>query len=135
MTQHLSYLFDINRHVFHANCSMYQFLLKTYDSAVGDITILANRSDRVDFSAPYDESGLTVIVTVKDDKSWIFLTPFPKEMWELSFALLIYTVLVVWLLERQTNPEFQGPWHDQLSLAIWFTFSIIFFTQSKFFKF
>ncbi|KAK1375400.1 Glutamate receptor [Heracleum sosnowskyi] len=103
----------------------------TYDSLVGDITILEKRSDLVDFTQPFDESGLTVLVTVKDDKSWIFLRPFTKEMWALSFALLIYTVLVVWLLERQTNPEFQGPWHDQLCLAVWFTFSIIFFAQRE----
>lgn len=114
---------------------MYYYLLKTYDSLVGDITILAKRSDLVDFTQPYQESGLTLIVTVKDDKSWIFLKPFTKEMWALSFALLIYTVLVVWLLERQTNPEFQGQyWLDQLYLAVWFTFSIIFFAQSKFAK-
>ncbi|XP_074327042.1 glutamate receptor 2.5-like [Apium graveolens] len=103
----------------------------TFDGLVGDITILANRSDLVDFTQPFDESGLTLIVTVKDDKSWIFLKPFTGEMWALSFALLIYTVLVVWLLERQTNPEFQGTWHDQLSLAVWFTFSIIFFAQRE----
>ncbi|XP_017233700.2 glutamate receptor 3.2-like [Daucus carota subsp. sativus] len=103
----------------------------TYDSLVGDFTILAKRSDLVDFTQPYDVSGLAVIVTVNDDKSWIFLRPFTTEMWALSFALLIYTVLVVWLLERQTNPEFQGPWHDQLSLAVWFTFSIIFFAQRE----
>ncbi|KAK3431295.1 hypothetical protein EUGRSUZ_E03161 [Eucalyptus grandis] len=38
-------------------------------------------------------------------------------------------MLVVWFLEHPINPEFRGPWTNQLSTALWFTFSSLFFAQ------
>lgn len=108
--------------------------MKTFDAVIGDVTILANRSKYVDFTQPFAESGLTMIVPVKPqaEKAWIFLKPFSKGMWGMTAAILVYTVLIVWVLERQSNPEFDGPWHSQLSTALWFTSSSLFFAQSKF---
>ncbi|KAK1383107.1 hypothetical protein POM88_020842 [Heracleum sosnowskyi] len=46
---------------------------KTVDAVIGDVTILANRSKYVDFTQPFAESGLTMIVPVKPqaEKAWI----------------------------------------------------------------
>lgn len=106
---------------------------KTFDAVIGDVTILANRSKYVDFTQPFAESGLTMIVPVKlqAEKAWIFLKPFSKGMWGMTAAILVYTVVIVWLLERQSNPEFDGPWHYQLSTALWFTSSSLFFAQRE----
>ncbi|KAK1378994.1 PBPe domain-containing protein [Heracleum sosnowskyi] len=106
---------------------------KTVDAVIGDVTILANRSKYVDFTQPFAESGLTMIVPVKPqaEKAWIFLKPFSKGMWGMTAAILVYTVLIVWLLERRSNPEFDGPWHFQLSIALWFTSSSLFFAQRE----
>ncbi|KAI8525629.1 hypothetical protein RHMOL_Rhmol13G0245300 [Rhododendron molle] len=41
-------------------------------------------------------------------------------------AVLIYTMFVVWFLEHRSNPEFGGPWKDQLGNVLWFTFSSLF---------
>ena len=107
--------------------------LKTFDAVIGDVTILANRSKYVEFTQPYAESSLSMIVTVKSQhgKAWIFVKPFTKEMWAVTGAILMYTVFIVWLLERQSNPEFEGPWQNQLGTALWFTSSTLFAAQSK----
>lgn len=106
---------------------------KTYDAVVGDITILANRSKYVEFTQPFAESGLSMVVPAKPDesKAWMFMKPFTKEMWTVTFLVMVYTMVIVWFLEHQSNPEFRGPWKDQLSTALWFTFSSLFFAHSK----
>ncbi|KAI8567927.1 hypothetical protein RHMOL_Rhmol02G0159100 [Rhododendron molle] len=106
---------------------------KTYDAVVGDITILANRSKYVEFTQPFAESGLSMVVPAKPDesKAWMFMKPFTKEMWTVTFIVMVYTMVIVWFLEHQSNPEFRGPWKDQLSTALWFTFSSLFFAHRE----
>ncbi|EEF39826.1 glutamate receptor 2 plant, putative [Ricinus communis] len=105
---------------------------KTYDAIVGDITILAERSDKVEFTQPYAESGLSMVVTVKSEESaWMFMKPFTWEMWAVTGAILIYTMFIVWFLEHQTNPEFRGPWKNQMGTAVLFTFSSLFFAHRE----
>ncbi|KAL6574054.1 hypothetical protein OROHE_001596 [Orobanche hederae] len=107
---------------------------KTFDAVVGDITILADRSSAVEFTQPFTESGLTMVVTVKsqaENKAWIFVKPFTGEMWAVTGVILLYTVLIVWLLERRINPEFDGPWWDQLNTALWFTCCSLFFAHRE----
>ncbi|XP_012091712.1 glutamate receptor 2.9 isoform X1 [Jatropha curcas] len=105
---------------------------KTYDAIVGDVTILANRSDKVEFTQPYAESGLSMIVPVKsEESSWIFMKPFTWQMWVVTGAILIYTMFIVWFLEHQKNPEFRGPLKNQIGTAVWFTFSSLFFAHRE----
>ncbi|CAK9162008.1 unnamed protein product [Ilex paraguariensis] len=106
---------------------------KIFDAVIGDITILANRSKYVEFTQPYFESSLSMIVTTKPQRglAWIFVKPFTKKMWAVTGAILIYTVFIVWLLERQSNPEFEGPWQNQLGTALWFTSSTLFSAQRE----
>ncbi|KAF9589315.1 hypothetical protein IFM89_022642 [Coptis chinensis] len=103
-----------------------------FDAAVGDITILANRTNYVEFTQPYAESGLTMVVPVKsEEKAWLFVKPFSAAMWLAVSIALMYTMFVVWFLEHRSNPEFRGPWMNQLSTAMWFTFSTIFFAHRE----
>lgn len=97
---------------------------KTYDAVVGDMTIIEERLPYVDFTVPYAESGLSMVVPMKPGESaWMFMKPLTLELWLVTGAILIYTMLVVWYLEREPNPEFQ------LSTALWFTFSSLFFAH------
>ncbi|RDY01689.1 Glutamate receptor 2.7, partial [Mucuna pruriens] len=105
---------------------------KTYDAVVGDMTILEERLQYVDFTVPYAESGLSMIVPTKfEESAWMFTKPFTWELWMVTGAILIYTMLVVWYLERESNPEFHGNWKSQISTAFWFTFSSIFFAHRE----
>ncbi|KAK3013526.1 hypothetical protein RJ639_010026 [Escallonia herrerae] len=106
---------------------------KTFDGVIGNVTILASRSKNMGFMQPFVESGLTLIsaVTYHTDNPWILFKPFTTEMWGVTGAIMIYTVLIVWLLERQSNPEFGARWQNQLSTAFWFTSSSLFFAHRE----
>ncbi|KAJ6367812.1 hypothetical protein OIU78_000389 [Salix suchowensis] len=105
---------------------------KTYDAIVGDVTILASRSDKVEFTQPYAESGLSIIVPEKPEESELmFMKPFTKGMWLATGVILIYTMFIVWFLEHHTNPEFKGPWKKQMGTAMWFTFSSLYFAHKE----
>ncbi|KAH7838792.1 hypothetical protein Vadar_031232 [Vaccinium darrowii] len=105
---------------------------KTYSAAVGDITILAERWKNVEFTAPFTESGLSMVVPVKPSpKGWIFLHPFTLGMWLAIVVALVYTMFIVWFIEHRSNPEFSGPWKDQLGNALWFTFSSLFLAHRE----
>ncbi|EEC84613.1 hypothetical protein OsI_31449 [Oryza sativa Indica Group] len=87
---------------------VYQVYLKKYDIAIGDITIRYKRSSYVDFSLPYTESGVAMIVPVRESinmTTWIFLKPLTPGMWFGSIILFIYTGVVVWLLEFLGNSK------------------------------
>ncbi|KAI7730978.1 hypothetical protein M8C21_006827 [Ambrosia artemisiifolia] len=106
---------------------------KKYDAVVGDVTILYNRSRYVEFTQPFIESGLSMVVPVKSDtqQAWKFMKPFTVEMWLATLSILLYTMFVVWFMEHQVNREFRGPWKDQLGTALWFTFSSLFFSHRE----
>ncbi|XP_038712036.1 glutamate receptor 2.9-like [Tripterygium wilfordii] len=105
---------------------------KKYDAAVGDITILEDRSLIVEFTQPYMESGLSMIVPAKVESNWMFLKPFSMKMWIMTAVIFIYTTLIVWFLEHRSNPEFGGTSRkNQISSVLWFTSSSLFFAQKE----
>ncbi|PSS24600.1 Glutamate receptor 2.7 like [Actinidia chinensis var. chinensis] len=122
---------------FHIYNGSYMDLLEhvinnTFDAVIGDVTILANRSRYMDFTQPFVESHLTMLVTAKPEgeRAWMFLKPFTKELWAATGCILAYTVFIVWLLERKANPEFHGrSWLHQLGTSFWFTYTSLFFAQ------
>lgn len=96
------------------------------------MTILANRTEYVEFTQPYAESGLSLVVPIKSEESaWMFMKPFTWEMWVVTGSILIYTMFIVWFLEHPTNPEFGGTLKNQIGISLWFTFSSLFFAHSK----
>lgn len=100
------------------------------DAAVGDTSIMAYRYHLVDFSQPYVESGLDMVVreqSTKSKETWIFFDAFTKEMWLMLVALHIFVGFVVWLIERQVNAELKG-----LGSMLWFLVTVIFYAHSKF---
>ncbi|KAK4255353.1 hypothetical protein QN277_008364 [Acacia crassicarpa] len=81
-----------------------------FDAFVGDVTIVTNRTRVVDFTQPYTESGLVVVVPVKEVKSspWSFLKPFTTQMWCVTGAFFLSVGAVIWILEHRLNHEFRG---------------------------
>ncbi|KAJ6707135.1 GLUTAMATE RECEPTOR [Salix viminalis] len=106
---------------------------KTYDAAIGDITILAERTKYVEFTQPYAESGLSMIVPFANkDSAWIFMKPFSLQTWIVSGAIFIYTLLIVWFLEHQSNPYFRGlPLKVQIENALWLLSCSLFFIHAE----
>lgn len=80
-----------------------------------------NRTRIVDFTQPYIESGLVVVVPVKEGKSnpWAFLQPFTLQMWCVTGAFFLFVGTVVWILEHRINQEFRGSPRQQLVTVFW----------------
>ncbi|KAG7023408.1 Glutamate receptor 2.7, partial [Cucurbita argyrosperma subsp. argyrosperma] len=105
------------------------------DAIVGDITIVASRSEFVDFTLPYSASGVSMLVSATSDKKehmWIFMKPFTWDLWLLSFFSFMFTGFVVWLLECRVNTDFgRGPAQQQIGLIFWFSFSTLVFAHRE----
>jgi glutamate receptor, ionotropic, plant len=102
---------------------------------VGDITILANRTNYVDFTLPYTESGVSMVVPIKQDTSktmWIFLQPLTTQLWLTSLAFFFFTGIAVWVIEHRINQEFRGNIWQQIGLIFYFSFSTLVFAHSMF---
>ncbi|CAD5181023.1 unnamed protein product [Musa acuminata subsp. malaccensis] len=113
---------------------VYQVKLKNFDAVVGDTTILANRSQFVEFTMPFTESGVSMIVPVEGDKSknmWIFLEPLTIDLWLGSLAFFVFTGFVVWVIEHRENEEFAGKPLDQFGIIFYFAFSILVFSHKE----
>lgn len=103
---------------------------------MGDITIVANRSQYVDFSLPFTESGVSMVVPIKDNKSsknaWVFIKPLTWDLWLTIFLFFVVIGVLIWILEHRINEEFRGPPSHQVGTLFWFAFSTMVFAQSKF---
>uniref|UniRef100_A0ACD5XSN4 Uncharacterized protein n=2 Tax=Avena sativa TaxID=4498 RepID=A0ACD5XSN4_AVESA len=122
--------FDNAQGVSHGtyNDFVYQVHLGVYQAVIGDITIRYNRTSYADFTLPYTESGIAMIVPVKDGTTkdtWIFLKPLTTDLWFGSIVFFIFTGAAIWLLERRVdNSELTGPISRQLAIAMYFPFFI-----------
>ncbi|CAD6335804.1 unnamed protein product [Miscanthus lutarioriparius] len=114
------------------------------DAAVGDFAIVRNGMQLAEYTQPYIESGLVMIVApVKHvtSSAWAFLEPFTLEMWCVTVALFILVGVVVWLLEHRTNEEFgalKATSHnnvmeltDDMCFSFRFSFSTMFFAHRE----
>ncbi|KAL6846532.1 hypothetical protein ACP4OV_023980 [Aristida adscensionis] len=98
--------------------------LEKFDIAIGDITIRYNRTFYVDFTVPYTESGIAMVVPVKESvnkNTWIFLKPLTSGMWFATIAIFIYTGVVLLSLEfLGNNKNVRGSIPRQLGIMIFF---------------
>ncbi|KAJ0030370.1 hypothetical protein Pint_14247 [Pistacia integerrima] len=113
---------------------LYKIKYQEYDAVVGDTAIVANRSTYVDFTLPYSESGVSMVVLVKDNEKkdfWIFLKPLSLDLWLTTGLVFILIGLVIWVLEHRINTEFRGPPEHQLGTIFWFSFSTLVFAHRE----
>nr|XP_017225330.1 PREDICTED: glutamate receptor 2.2-like [Daucus carota subsp. sativus] len=107
-----------------------QIALGRFDAVAGDVTILEKRHRYADFSQPYTESGMVLIVPIRSrlpSRLWLFLKPFTKEMWGLIVVITIYNGFTVWLIERKYTPEFRsGSVSNQIGTFFWLAFTTLF---------
>ncbi|XP_045802113.1 glutamate receptor 2.7-like isoform X2 [Trifolium pratense] len=105
-----------------------------YDAVVGDVTIIANRSNYVDFTMPYIESGVTMVVSTKDNRkknAWAFLKPLTWDLWVASVGSFVLFGFVVWNLEHKINDDFRGPPSYQIGTSLWFSFSTMVYAHRE----
>ncbi|XP_043710312.1 glutamate receptor 2.8-like [Telopea speciosissima] len=113
---------------------IYQIYLNNFDAAVGDVSILFNRSNYVDFTLPYTDSGVTMVVAMQDNlekELWLFLKPLSLELWLVTLGGFVCIGVVVWILEHKINPEFGDSRRQQIQSSIWFSFLTLVFAQRE----
>ncbi|KAK8697281.1 hypothetical protein V6N13_113433 [Hibiscus sabdariffa] len=107
---------------------------KNYDAVVGDISIVANRSLIVDFTLPYTESGVSLLVPITDKRkknAWVFLEPLTSDLWVTTGCFFVFIGFVVWILEHRINTDFRGPPAHQVGTSFWFSFSTMMFAHRE----
>ncbi|KAL6331906.1 hypothetical protein AAG906_020254 [Vitis piasezkii] len=113
---------------------VFQVYLQVFDAVVGDVTITANRSLYVDFTLPYTELGVGMVVPIEIGKAknmWIFLEPLTVDLWLVSGAFFILTGCIVWFIERKINDDFKGSTAQQVGMIFWYSFSTLVFSQRE----
>ncbi|KAF8109120.1 hypothetical protein N665_0102s0029 [Sinapis alba] len=114
---------------------VHKVFLGEFDGAVGDTTILANRSHYVDFALPYSETGVVFVVPVEDKREkgeWVFLKPLTMELWFIIAAAFIYIGIMVWVFEYIADDLFSTHEIDErISNVFYFSFSTLFFAHRK----
>ncbi|WP_175165878.1 transporter substrate-binding domain-containing protein [Paraburkholderia fynbosensis] len=100
------------------------------DVAIAAITMTPEREKTVDFSLPYYDSGLQIMVRAQNDN------PFVASFWSvpwlaigqllLAAALIVFLLAnLVWLMERKHHVNFQKPWLRAVGEGLWVTMLII----------
>ncbi|XVF47776.1 hypothetical protein PTKIN_Ptkin03bG0137900 [Pterospermum kingtungense] len=82
------------------------------------IAIVASRTNCVDFTLPYLQSGVAMLIKVRHDgpkDMWIFLKPLSWDLWLTIICLCIFIGIVVRVLERRQNTDFDGSRRRMLS--------------------
>ncbi|CAD6552217.1 hypothetical protein LMG27952_05255 [Paraburkholderia hiiakae] len=100
------------------------------DIAIAAITMTPEREKLVDFSLPYFDSGLQIMVRAQSDNSfvaslrsvpWLALGQFLAA----SVVIIFILANLVWLMERRSDPNFQKPWLRAVGEGLWVTMLII----------
>jgi hypothetical protein len=105
---------------------------QVYDAAVGDISITPDRAADTDFTMPYTQSGVFMLVLAEDEPEtveWKFVKPLSSAFWLTTVGFFFYTGFVVWMIERSRNQEYQGSNLRQFSTASYFAFSTLTFSH------
>ncbi|RLN11659.1 hypothetical protein C2845_PM09G05290 [Panicum miliaceum] len=106
-----------------------------FRGAAGDVTITADRARDADFTMPYTQSGVSLLVLADNDSDppiqWIFLDPLTTELWFTTVVFFFLTAFVVWMIERPSNPVYQGSTVTQFSTASYFAFSTLTFSHGQ----
>lgn len=91
------------------------------------MTIIANRTRYVDFTVPYTESGVSMLVLARKDEDestmWIFLKPLTTDLWIVMVVFIVFTGLVVCTIEKPINDQVKGSKWKQLNTYFYFAFS------------
>ncbi|XP_049349030.1 glutamate receptor 2.9-like [Solanum verrucosum] len=108
---------------------------KNLDAAVGDTSILAERYEYAEFSQPYIDSGLVMIVTERprlNKLQFIVIKAFKLKLWILLAVMSMSTGVVIWLNEYvNDNPDFSGSFPQLIGSMLWFSVTVLSFSQRE----
>jgi len=104
---------------------------KKADMGVAAISITAEREAVIDFSQPFYEAGLSILVNAQTQSSLgalgkSLMTPDFVKLLGVVFLILVITAHLVWIFERKENPEqFPSPYFKGVWESAWWAISTI----------
>jgi polar amino acid transport system substrate-binding protein len=100
------------------------------DVAIGLIVMTPQDEKRVDFSTPYFDSGLQIMVRAQGEGG--FLSTFHSipwgsigELFGLAFLIVLALANALWLIERRSNPKFRKRYLTSIGEGLWGSMLII----------
>ncbi|KAL9999337.1 putative solute-binding protein family 3/ domain of MltF [Helianthus debilis subsp. tardiflorus] len=97
---------------------------KEIDAIMGDSTILANRSQYVDFTATYTDMGIGTLAKQNNNDMWIFLKPLEWKLWISIVGFAVLTGLIIWGIESMKEEAAQ-----EIGTTFWVILMTLFFAQ------
>ncbi|XP_067125930.1 glutamate receptor ionotropic, kainate 2-like [Centruroides vittatus] len=120
-----------------------QLIDREADIAVGDLTITYEREEAVDFTMPFMNVGISILLRHSDNQVphlFTFLSPLSLEVWVaigtsyLTVSLVLYVVArfspYEWIRKRRNDPE-RVVLENQFNLSASFWFTVGSFTQQS----
>jgi len=100
------------------------------DVAIGLIVLTAEDERRVDFSTPYFDSGLQIMVRAQGEGrlgSTFHSIPWAAigELFGAGLVILLLLANVLWLVERRRNPKFRKRYLSAIGEGLWGSMLII----------
>lgn len=115
--------------------TFYPLFVKNFDAVVGDTAIVSQRCEHAEFSQPYAESGLQMLIYIKpkrSERAWLFKKPFTTYLWVYTVIINVYNGFVVWLIERNHHPDFRGTKWNQIGTMLSLSFTTLFSQQGNY---
>ncbi|MCB0071813.1 MAG: transporter substrate-binding domain-containing protein [Caldilineaceae bacterium] len=98
------------------------------DVAVSALSITADRLDQVDFSVPYEEAGLQILVRAGGESfstAWATfrtaLSPAVLRIIAIFLGMIFLVANVTWFVDRKMNEDFPRPYWRGIWEAIWWS--------------
>jgi polar amino acid transport system substrate-binding protein len=96
------------------------------DAAMAGISITPEREAVVDFSHPYFNAGLQIMVPVSSSHSILnmlraVITPALLQLIGIALLVTVGMAHVIWLIERGANPEFPRAYGPGVLEGLWYT--------------
>ncbi|XP_060199436.1 glutamate receptor 2.9-like [Lycium barbarum] len=108
---------------------------KSLDAAVGDTEIMPDRYEHAEFSQPYIDSGLVMVVTerpILKKTHFIVIKAFKLKLWILLAVMSMSTGVVIWLNEYvNDNSDFSGSFPQLIGSMLWFSVTVLSFSQRE----
>lgn len=98
------------------------------DGAVANISITAEREERIDFSQPIYESGLQIMMRDDGSSTSIFSAIFTRDIGLAALGalgLLFGSGMLMWVFERRAQPYFDRPLKDAPFPAFWWALNVV----------
>lgn len=98
------------------------------DVGAANISITAEREERMDFSQPIFASGLRVMVPAEDSGSALFQIIFSRDVVLAvfgAFGLLFAGGMLMWVFERGRQEYFQGSASEKAFPAFWWALNLV----------